>query len=100
MGWREDGNAVKRAQEASLRVLRGQGQKFQGACNYCGIKGHKEAECRKKKEDVAAETPNKRGVQPSGGRTGGGGQDATGKMAIQIGSLEITSISRVEVRPC
>ena len=30
----------------------------------------------------------------------GGGQDATGKMAIQIGSWEITSISRVKARPC
>ena len=72
MGLREDRDAVKRAEEASLRVLRGQGQKFQGACNYCGIKGHKEGECRKKKEDVAAGTPNKRRVRPSGGRTGGG----------------------------
>ena len=79
MGWREDRDAVKRAEEASLRVLRGQGQKFQGVCNYCGIKGHKEGECRKKKEDVAAGTPNKRRVRPSGGRTGGGGRTRQAK---------------------
>lgn len=26
-------------------------RKFEGRCNYCKIKGHKEAECRKKKAD-------------------------------------------------
>ena len=31
----------------------GGGNKFSGKCNFCGIKGHKENECRKKKREAA-----------------------------------------------
>lgn len=33
------------------------GKRFDGNCNYCGIKGHKEAECRKKTRETASAAP-------------------------------------------
>jgi hypothetical protein len=40
--------------------------KFKGKCNYCGITGHKEAECRKKKREAKENSGNNDGRGYSG----------------------------------
>ena len=35
------------------------GNRFKGKCNYCGIKGHKEAQCYKKKRELNAKSKEK-----------------------------------------
>ena len=54
---------VTRSSITPERVERGQIQKFDGECRYCQQRGHKKADCRKVKSDIAASKCDKSGKQ-------------------------------------
>ena len=72
-------------------------QKFQGHCNFCGMFGHKESDCRKKKGGGKSDA-GKKGVRQveevpaaDGGTSTGGGASITG--AVKMISLALQWIA-------
>ena len=95
-----DSPTTEKGKERVRMVVRGSwstSQKFQGHCNFCGMFGHKESDCRKKKGGGKSDA-GKKGVRQveevpaaDGGTSTGGGASITG--AVKMISLALQWIA-------